>query len=82
MCDKMANVVVKCPVCGRIKVNRRRVEQMTFYCCGLAHNLEKNLVAEGQKRTKKKRVVGEKVDVLRNFLDKYEPKPGAENEAV
>lgn len=78
----MANIVVKCPVCGRIKVNRRRVEQTTFYCCGLAHNLEKNLVAEGQKRAKKKRVVGEKVDVLRDFLNKHESKSRTENEAV
>ena len=49
----MPNIAVRCPVCGRIKVNRHRVEQKTFYCCQLTHSIEKNLVAEGLKRPEK-----------------------------
>lgn len=80
----MANIAVKCPICGKIKVNRRKVEQTTFYCCGLAHNLQSNLVAEGQKRVRKKRVLGKKVveniknnDVLEKFLSEMEAKDEA-----
>jgi hypothetical protein len=43
----MPNIAVKCPVCGQIRVIRRRSEQKTFYHCGLTHIVSENIVAEG-----------------------------------
>lgn len=40
----MANVTVRCPMCGRVKVNRRMAEKKTFSCCGVRHNVLTNEV--------------------------------------
>ena len=78
--DKMPNVMIKCPICGRTKIVRFRIEQKTFNCCGLRHLIKDNIIYQA-KGTRKRKIVGKKMDLIEQFMAENDAKK-KENEAV
>jgi ssDNA-binding Zn-finger/Zn-ribbon topoisomerase 1 len=66
----MPTVMVKCPICGKVKV-LRQAGRFYFKCCGIAHNLQENIICVGVSLKKATRENPEKIDLeLENFLRK------------